>query len=86
MKESNWYIVNVCKECDSELSQNIKFYSLGVCPHCGHDSRTTVCSTTRVVLKKFKHHSWWKFWNKKYTYEGKDEFSKQWINEHLLKI
>ena len=37
------------------------------------------------MLRKIKHHKWWQILNRKTTYEGKDQFSKKWLEKILGK-
>ena len=78
MKESEWYCIDVCIKCEKRLSNNEVMYRSGVCPKCGHQTNSTMCQTKKVVLKEIRHHKWWQFWKRKYTYIGKDEFSRTW--------
>ncbi len=87
MKEGKWFGINVCKTCDTELSSSEERYSEGVCPHCGHVTPGKIfCETYKVVIKRFDNSSWWEFWNKKYTYKGKDVVSENWLKKHNYKI
>lgn len=81
MRESNWYGIDVCVKCKGRLSDSQIMHSDGVCPKCGHVTKGTVCETIKVVAKEIKHHKWWQFWKRKYTYKGVDDFSERWLNE-----
>ncbi len=82
MRESEWYSIKVCSECENRLTGSQVMYGGGVCPICGHDSDGTVCKTNKIILKEIKHHKWWQIWKRKFTYIGKNEYSKNWINKH----
>lgn len=81
MRESNWYVIHVCKKCEKRLSNNQRIYSRGVCPKCGNSSNSTICNTVDVIVKKVKNHPWWRFWNKEVYFIGRDEFSESWIKK-----
>lgn len=80
MKKGNWYGFDVCVGCSKRLNDNQKMYRGGICIHCGHDGGSTVCSTIKVVVRKIKHYKWYQLFNRKKTYEGRDEFSKNWLS------
>jgi predicted RNA-binding Zn-ribbon protein involved in translation (DUF1610 family) len=82
MRESDWYGINVCVKCEGRLKYSQKMYSDGVCPKCGHVTIGTICETNKVIIKEIKHHEWWQFWKRKFTYKGKDDFSERWLNKH----
>ena len=85
MRESNWYGIPVCTECNKRLSDSQKMYSSGICPYCGHNSNGTVCDTNMVTLKKIILHPWWRFWKREFKYIGKNEFSDKWANPEKYK-
>lgn len=85
MKISNWYSIDVCVNCEHELSRAELGYSNGTCPYCGHTDNSTICSYKKVTLRKIKHYKWWQVFGRKVTYEGKDDFSKQWLRNKLCK-
>ena len=77
---SNWYSFCVCKSCEKRLSEHVQMYNGGICPHCGHDDKSTICGTKNVILRKITFDPWWKFWNRTPAqYEGKNDFSKKWL-------
>lgn len=76
---SNWYGIDVCIRCQRRLDDSEMMHRGGVCPKCGYNSNSTVCNTYKVVLREYKHYSWWEFWKNKRTYEGENEFSKEWL-------
>ncbi len=83
MRESYWYLINVCNTCDNRLNREDIYRNNGVCPKCGVNSNSSICNTKGIILKKISHHKWWNFWNKKYTYIAKDEISHKWLNNNL---
>ena len=68
--------------CEHELSDWELMDSNGTCAHCGHSCRSTVCDYEKVTLKEIKHYKWWHIFNRKRTYRGKDEFSKNWLKKN----
>ena len=81
MKTSDWYLIHVCSNCEQRLTDGERRHSEGVCPNCGENSKSgTYCNTNRVILREIRHHQWWEFWNRKYTYEGSDKYSIKWLN------
>jgi len=80
MRESDWYKIDVCTNCESRMSYWVMYNSGGVCPKCGYNSYSCACDSRDVVLKEIKHHKWWEFWRRKYTYIGIDKFSQDWID------
>jgi predicted RNA-binding Zn-ribbon protein involved in translation (DUF1610 family) len=81
VRVSDWYSFDVCVNCHSRLSNHIKMHSKGVCPKCGNNSNSTIIDTYKVILQELKHHPWWRFWNKKYTYRGAGELSINWLKK-----
>ena len=81
MKESDWYGVTICSECEQRLSDYEIIHSRGICPKCGHNSHFTSCDHLTLVIKEIKHHKWWQFWKRKFTYVGKDNFSQEWLDK-----
>lgn len=79
MRESDWYKLSVCSKCEHTLSDRAEYYGNGICPHCGHDSDSTICDTKYVILKETKHYNWWDILSRERTYRGKNEFSKSWL-------
>lgn len=85
MKTSNWYRILICTKCEKRMSYDEKMYNDGICPRCGHDHdgvlklKSTVCHTKNVILRETRLTPWWQIWNKKFSYEGKNEFSKKWL-------
>lgn len=79
MRKSEWYGIRICAVCYSRLSDNEVMYNIGVCPVCGTASKGTALDALTVVVREIKHHPWYKFWDRKVTYEGVDEFSQDWL-------
>lgn len=46
-----WHLIEVCKECRAELSDDEVYFSDGICPYCGHDDDSTVLDTERIVAR-----------------------------------
>ena len=82
MRKGDWYRITVCPKCQNRLSNRIHLYSDGICPKCGRDSNGTICETNNIIIRKIKHHPWWRFWDKKFTYEGRNELSKNWLKNN----
>ena len=82
-RESDWYVIFVCRLCKARMSDNERMYSNGICKHCGHDGDVTICDTRRVRIKAIKHYNWWQLFNRKTTYIGRDQFSKDWLSENV---
>lgn len=40
-----------CAKCNSSLSREEEYSSDGVCPYCGHVSRSTVCDTVKRSVR-----------------------------------
>lgn len=40
-----------CDACKEFLSFNQVMNSQGVCPYCGHMSTSSICATTKIVVK-----------------------------------
>ena len=80
--EGNWYSIDVCTNCEKRLNDSQKMYNNGTCPHCGFSVKGTVCNTWKVTLKKIKHYKWWQIRNRKRTYIGADDYSKNWLNKN----
>jgi phage FluMu protein Com len=81
-KESDWYTIKVCTNCEKRLNRSQILYESGRCPKCKHESDKDVCETHIVVLKETKLSPWWKFWNKKYRYKAGDEYSNRWLEKY----
>ena len=79
MRESDWYGIDICNNCERRLNNNEIVYSRGICPKCGYDNNGTVCKIRTVILKEIKHYPWWQLWNRKRTYIGNNNFSNAWL-------
>ena len=79
IRKSKWYSINVCSKCKHRLTDEKLMHSNGTCPYCGYTSKSTICDYIKIILKQFTYHPWWRFWDRKFTYEGRDEISKQWL-------
>lgn len=79
MRVGNWYSIMVCANCAKRIGFWEETNSDGVCKHCGSKGIADVIETHQVILRATKHHPIWRFWNKEITYEGRDEFSKNWL-------
>lgn len=64
MGKSEWKFVEMCAQCEKELSENQILYSHGICPYCGYNSNCTICDTKKVVYRKTKTFipKWYQFW------------------------
>jgi len=40
-----------CSHCDVPVSQHVRYYSGGVCPHCGHKSVGTVLDFRKTAMR-----------------------------------
>jgi len=85
MRISEWFSFEVCVNCHSRLSLPEQYYSNSTCPYCGvSDGEHTICVTRKVTAREIKHYVWWQLFNRRKTYEGKDDFSKQWLEKRKL--
>lgn len=80
MRIGKWYAIFLCKNCESRITYSEKMYNCGVCPKCGKASDSTSVRTHKIVVRQIKHHQWWQFWKRKYSYEGADKQSKEWLS------
>jgi len=62
--KTDWRAFYFCVKCEQELKGSEKMHNCGVCPHCGHDSNSTICNTkTRVARWVTTYRPpWWVFW------------------------
>lgn len=65
-KESHWYSIEVCNNCEKQLSNYQKMHSSGVCPYCGYKgpNAVTICKTQTLILKKIIKGNPLLFWKK----------------------
>jgi len=80
MRSSEWHKITICVNCKCRIKHQTRMYGGGICPNCGHDSHSTICDTKNIIIKEIKHHKWWQFWKRKFTYLGKDDQSKEWLS------
>jgi hypothetical protein len=52
MRHGKWEFYRVCTKCDGFLSKQTVYYGHGVCPECGYDDNSTICSYTKVIRRK----------------------------------
>lgn len=52
--KGNFYRILICDCCHERMSYHEQMHSHGICPHCGFDGKSTVCSTKNVVLRVVK--------------------------------
>jgi phage FluMu protein Com len=76
---SNWYTVKVCASCHKHLTEGQRMYSSGTCPKCGGSNSGTIVDTTKMVIRSKLIGKWWKFWDIKYIYQGKNKQSHDWL-------
>lgn len=86
-----WESLNVCDACHVSTGR----YLIALCPHCGVSNEfyipvKKVIYRTVTTYEYRPNPKWWQFWKKEIkfkvvTYEGKDDFSKKWVNEHYNK-
>lgn len=64
MKYGNWEYKRSCKYCKSRLSDDQVYYSGGVCPECGADSKSTICDYEKIIYRKVYTNipQWFEFW------------------------
>ena len=79
VRVSKWHSLNVCVNCEISIGNQKRMYSGGICPHCGYLSIGTICNTRKIVIKEIKNHPWWRFWNRDFTYIGKNEHDNNWL-------
>ncbi|KKN10222.1 hypothetical protein LCGC14_1038780 [marine sediment metagenome] len=84
MKTENWYSIRVCIKCGVRLKDRRRMYADGTCYICGYHVDSTVCATNTVILRETRHHNWWEFWKRKFTHEGRNSFSKNWLTKHTM--
>lgn len=51
IKYGKWFTVPVCSQCKVAISEHEQMYNSGICPHCGFDDRSTVCSTDNIIIR-----------------------------------
>jgi hypothetical protein len=79
MTKGKWYSIKICTTCKSKLTESQRTQS-GICPYCVNDSMTNICDTENVLLRKVNKSPWWKFFKRKIKYEGRNAFSKDWLD------
>ena len=81
-RKSNWYSICVCSKCENRLTDRQIMYSSGTCPYCGHTWPGTIVGYNKVTIRSVKHYNWWQLFNRETTYEGANDYSKQWLITH----
>lgn len=61
---SVWMAESRCAMCSVELSLKGKMCNHGVCPGCGHKSKSGVVATYEVVYRLVRPGRWWQIWKK----------------------
>jgi hypothetical protein len=54
-KHGPWTWYRVCVDCNEALSHDTFYYGGGVCPHCGHNAKSTICDARKVIRRKVYH-------------------------------
>ncbi len=47
-----WEYYHACSMCEKAITERIVYYGGGVCPHCGHNTNSSVCDYRKVVRRK----------------------------------
>lgn len=68
-----WLPAYFCVNCKKEMSDRVKMYSSGLCPMCGHDSRSTICNAHLRAYKNVRINPVWKPWKKQYKRVYRDD-------------
>lgn len=84
MRKSKWYPITLCTKCEQRIYSDDVAGRMGICPNCGHDSDSTVCDVTNVIVREIKHYKWYALTNRKKSWEGANPFSIKWL-EGLMK-
>ena len=50
--QSKWHGITKCDKCRNTLTINEVIHSIGICPHCGHDSESTICDYYNVIVRR----------------------------------
>ena len=77
---TKWFKIQICMECEERIYYNDVMNNSGICPHCGNNSKNTICDTLDVIIRRIYTGPWY---NRKFILEGKDSFSKEWIKNNL---
>jgi len=81
MRVSDWYTIIVCEHCLHRLTSYEQMYNEGTCPHCGYSCDSTVTDYKKVTIRELNPNPWWKIFNRlPSTYEGVNQFSRDWLN------
>lgn len=86
---TSWEHINVCFKCENKLSRSEEYHSGGICPHCGHDSHSTICNTRKVIFKKGPIYEETLAGTVKYildigvqyVFRPKNKFSQKWLED-----
>jgi len=87
MTIGKWFTHKVCLDCEHFLTDTEEMYSSGTCPHCGHTNDSTIVDSKKLIIRKHDPNKWYqifKFNRSPYLWEGRDEFSKNWILKNKL--
>ena len=72
----HWKTAWFCANCHIEMTYNIKMYSNGRCPGCGHKANNAG-SIVKTYEKGYQFtRPWWKFWVSKYK-------NRIWMKEEM---
>ena len=86
VKVSRWKHILVCQVCTKQITHAEKRNSSGVCPKCGHDSGRTINRSIKIVYKKYTYFKLLCIIPERTEYEGKDEFSINWLKKNKFKL
>lgn len=60
--KSNWFGIHCCVACSTSLCTEEKYYSDGICPYCGHITKSTICDTVVVIAREIRtSYPWYRF-------------------------
>ena len=81
IKITSWYRREVCATCGKLFPE---FHMYEVCPKCGQSGLfdCSYAKTKEIVLRRASVQRGYLPWRRYDVYEGKDEFTKQWLKEN----
>ena len=62
MRKGKWFNVDLCVECEKQLSNRVLMYSNATCPYCGHNAPGTFCNVTSTSARYVMPYKWYEFW------------------------
>jgi len=52
---NEWVVEFNCISCHKVLEEKDRLYLHGICCHCGHNSNSTICNTTKNSVKHISY-------------------------------